>query len=223
VIVPPLCVCCLEPELSGRALCERCRRGLKPVADPRCGRCGAPLAADACRECHGRTLSFDRAWAAFTYEDAARSVVHALKVRCATVAAHEMADTIARRAPATLLDGVLVPVPAHGWRRWRDGFNQAHELAGALAKRRDLELRDVLARTRSRRQVGLERNARIANAAGSVVVRDGSRPPPVALLVDDVYTTGATIDACARALRDAGTEHVVALTFARAVRSRHVS
>ncbi|MEX0993576.1 MAG: hypothetical protein WDZ37_06230 [Solirubrobacterales bacterium] len=173
-------------------------------------------------ECRGRSFAFDRAWAAFGYEGSARSVVHALKMRCATAAAREMARAIAAQAPTSFFTGTLVPVPAHGWRRWRDGFNQAHELATALAEQRDLELSDILVRARSRRQVGLERSARIANAVGSVQVRAGSRLPPAAVVIDDVYTTGATVDACAKALRDAGSEHVIALTFARAVRPRPV-
>jgi predicted amidophosphoribosyltransferase len=120
---------------------------------------------------------------------------------------------------------VLVPVPAHPARRRREGFNQAAELARAVGRAAELPVLDVLRRDRaSRPQVGLERRARLANAPHSVSIRGGfcgRRPAiaPVVVLVDDVYTTGATLDACARALRGAGAREAVAVTFARAVLS----
>ncbi len=217
-VVPPLCVCCLEPELSGAALCGGCRGRLRLVGDPRCGRCGAPGSGE-CRECRGRALGFDRAWAAFRYEGAARDLVHALKARSLTAAGREMAVALAARAPSYMFDSrVLVPVPAHPSRSRREGFNQAAELVRALARIRRLERADVLLRLGNRRQVGLERRARIENAKRSVTARPAAAQFGPVTLVDDVYTTGATLDACAVALRDAGVGRIDALTFARAVR-----
>ena len=129
-----------------------------------------------------------------------------------------MGAEIASRAPPGLLCGTLVPVPAHPARRRRAGMNQAAWLANALGNRSRLPVADVLARSRSSTpQVGLARRERLVNARGSV--RPGRTPPTGRLvLVDDVYTTGATLDACARALLAAGGEDVVAVTFARALR-----
>jgi ComF family protein len=130
-----------------------------------------------------------------------------------------MASQIAARAPAGSLDGqALVPVPAHPRRRRRHGFNQAESIARSLRRITGLPVLSILARDgRVAPQVGLERRARLANARGSVRACSASVPAR-AVLVDDVYTTGATLDACARALSERGASEVVAVTFARAVR-----
>jgi ComF family protein len=128
------------------------------------------------------------------------------------------AAQIAARAPTDLLVGELVPVPAHRHRRRKHGFNQSGSIAGALSRITSLPVRDVLRRTRAAAQVGLERRARLRNARDSVRVQAGAAMPAVVLLVDDVYTTGATLDACARALRQGGSSKVAAVTFARAIR-----
>jgi ComF family protein len=130
-----------------------------------------------------------------------------------------MGAEIARRAPPGLIHGTLVPVPAHARRALRHGFNPAREIARALGRCSGFSVREPLERTgRSRPQVRLERAARLVNARGSVALRAGASAPERAVLVDDVYTTGATLDACARALRAAGSRQVAAVTFARAVR-----
>jgi predicted amidophosphoribosyltransferase len=221
LVVPPLCLGCREPELSGLVVCDRCRSRLIRLRDPRCGCCGAPVLTSAprCPECRGRGLAFTTAWAPFAYEATARGLVGALKQRGATRGAAFMGAEIASRAPPGLLGGTLVPVPAHPGRRRRTGMNQAACLAGSLARRLRLPVVAALERAGTAPQVGLARRERLVNARGSVRARLG--PPRGRLvLVDDVYTTGATLDACARALLDAGAEEVVAVTFARALRYR---
>lgn len=220
LLVPPLCVVCREPEWSGDAVCPACRRGLVALPDPRCERCGAPVVTrvSRCPECRGRPLGFRAAWSPYAYESAARGIVAALKARGATPAARLMAAAIVSRAPAGLLAGTLVPVPAHPERRRRHGMNQASCLAAALGCAAKLPVARALRRAPgSRPQVGLARGERLANARGSVSTR---RAPPAGrlVLVDDVYTTGATLDACARSLVEAGGQDVVAVTFARATR-----
>jgi ComF family protein len=220
LVVPPVCAVCREPELSGTAVCPGCEGRLVPLADSRCRRCGAPVpaAVDRCPECRGRALSFQSAWAPFAYEVTARRLVVALKARGATRVAAFMAGQIASRAPPSLLTGTLVPVPEHPARRRREGLNQAAELARALARTTGMPVTEALARRRSSTpQVGLAKRERIANARGSVALRRDPPPGPL-VLVDDVYTTGATLDACARALAGAGGPEVAAVTFARALR-----
>lgn len=221
LVVPPVCGVCREPELGGRALCPTCRSRLVALRDPRCRRCGSPQLHETarCGECRGRTLAFGRAWSAFAYEGMARDIVGTLKGRGASVLGAFMADEIAARAPRDLLGGTLVPVPVHPRRRRRHGFNQAEAIAHPLGRALSLPVRDVLRRANAPAQVGLERGARLRNAAGSARLRAGAAAPPQAVLVDDVYTTGATLDACARALLDSGTRDVTAVTFARALRS----
>jgi ComF family protein len=177
----------------GRALCDRCRatlRFLGPVQS------GAPV------------------WAAVGYEGPARALVGALKFRGALAVADPMAALMVAAAPAERLRGALVPVPLHPARRRRRGFNQAERLARALGRRTGLPVEDCLVRGgRNLRQVGRDRPARLAGPAGSVRAR--GPVPARAVLVDDVTTTGATLAACAAALRAAGSEEVTALVFAR--------
>jgi ComF family protein len=164
-------------------------------------------------------LAFERAWAPFAYEGVCRDVVGALKSRGALPVAGLMAAEIAARAPAHVLEGTLVPVPAHPRRLRRHGFNQAGAIAAALARRTGRPLADVLTRTGSAvPQVGVERRRRLVNARGSVRLANDARAPRQAVLVDDVYTTGATLDACSSALKQSGTAHVAAVTFARALK-----
>lgn len=222
LVVPPLCAACREPEFSGEPLCPACRRRLVALPAPRCRRCGAPAVTgiDACGECRGRRLAFERAWAPFAYEGVCRDVVGALKSRGAVPVATLMAAEIAGRVPAGFLRAApFVPVPAHPRRRRRHGFNQAEAIATALARRTGHPLADVLVRTGvATPQVGVERRRRLANARGSVRLANHANAPRQAVLVDDVYTTGATLDACARALRAGGATKVAALTFARALK-----
>jgi predicted amidophosphoribosyltransferase len=224
LVVPPLCVACREPELSGSPVCPGCEALLVALPAERCRRCGAPVGRECqrCGECRGRALAFEGAWAPFAYEGTTRDLVAALKSRGALSAAAFMGAAAAAGAPPSLLEGTLVPVPAHPLRRRRHGFNHAAELARAVGRRAGLPVLDALRREGpTRPQVGLERGARLANARRSVTVRTlpaGAIEGPM-LLVDDVYTTGATLDACARALLAAGAARVAALTFARTVRA----
>jgi predicted amidophosphoribosyltransferase len=224
LVVPPLCLACREPELSGAAVCPPCRARLVALPDPRCGRCGAPVSVPAsrCLECRGRALAFGSAWAPFAYEASARRLVVALKARGARPAAAFMAHAIVSRAPPGLLRGTLVPVPPHPERQRREGFDQAAWLAAALGRAARLPVARPLRRTDGcAPQIGLARRERLANAPGSVRAWSASPPGPL-VLVDDVYTTGATLDACAHALREvragSGVGEIAAVTFARAVR-----
>jgi predicted amidophosphoribosyltransferase len=129
--------------------------------------------------------------------------------------AEAMAAQIAANAPPhALARGALVPVPLHPARLRRRGFNQAERLAAALAARTCLPVSDGLARSGSRgTQVGRDRRDRLRGIAGAVHVHGTT--PPEAILVDDVITTGATIAACAEALRAAGARRVTAIAYAR--------
>jgi predicted amidophosphoribosyltransferase len=222
LLVPPLCACCGEPEPAAGPLCGACRSRLVALPGNRCARCGAPAGPGvrACPECRGRALAFRSAWAAFAYDGAGRGLVAALKRRGMLSVAAFMGAELAARAPEKLLGGTLVPVPAHS-RRWLShGFNPAASLAAATAAVAGLPVSDLLARAGPERtQTGLGRSERLRSAGGEVRLRRRARLPPGALvLVDDVYTTGATLDACARKLRSAGADRVLALTFARTTR-----
>jgi predicted amidophosphoribosyltransferase len=155
----------------------------------------------------------DAAWAASRYEGVARELVAALKFRGRIPLARRAAEAIAAGAPPELLAGAVVPVPAAPWRLRVRGHDPAEEIGFALATRARVPFRAVLARSSGPRQVGRRRSDRLADPPA---VRARARVPPRAVLVDDVVTTGATLGACARALRAAGAARVVAVAFTRA-------
>jgi predicted amidophosphoribosyltransferase len=199
LLAPPLCWSCRSPAARGDPLCRACRRVLRFLGP-------APVA-----------LGGVPTWAPLAYDGPAADLVRALKFRGATAVASAMAALIVANAPAGLLAGALVPVPLHRARRRARPFNQAELIAAAIAARTGLGIVDCLRRTGpDRRQVGRGRAARITSPGG-VQGPAGARSPPVALLVDDVVTTGATLAACAAALRAAGAEQVAAIAFARTV------
>jgi predicted amidophosphoribosyltransferase len=155
-----------------------------------------------------------RVWAPVAYEGPARDLVQALKFRGALSLAGEMAAMALASAPDGLIRGKLVPVPLHPVRMRRRGFNQAAVLSEAIAHRAGLAVSDCLRRRGpGPPQVGRGRGARLVGPAGSIEAR--AAVPPVALIVDDVVTTGATLAACAAALRAAGAGEVSAIAFAR--------
>jgi ComF family protein len=194
LVAPPRCSLCAGSCLAREAVCDRCEARLR-----------------ALRPRFVRAPGLDAAWSASAYEGLTRELVMALKFGARLQLAGRAAVAIADSAPADLLRGVIVPVPAAPARRRRRGFDAAEEIAAALAARTGLEARRCLRRAQGRRQVGRPRAERLADPPR--VALHGA-PPERAVLVDDVLTTGATVRACADALRCGGAERVVALTFA---------
>lgn len=191
-------------------LCAACGRSCRPQA-VLCTRCGRRLAA--ARPLLGRgPAGLDRAWSSASHEGVARDLVAALKFRRLLPVADLMADRIQWLAPAHMLSGTIVPVPPAPSRLRRRGFDPAGELAGALAERLAIQPEPCLVRSGGSRQVGRRRAERIGHPPR---IRAIAAAPRSVILVDDVLTTGATLTACARALRSAGAVRVVAVTFAR--------
>lgn len=216
-LLPPACLTCHAPVRGGDALvCGICRARWRPLPHPWCDRCGelAPLRV-ACRLCADWPPDFGPVRSAVRLDHAARPVVHQFKYqgwrRLAELFALRMLPLI---EPFGDVD--LVPVPlARGRRRIR-GYNQAEELAGALHRLTGLPLASRrLQRTReTATQTRLTPESRRANLADAFTAEPASRP---ALLVDDVFTTGATLLSAAGVLLDGGAAQVGAVTFARAV------
>lgn len=177
---------------------------------PLCGRCEKALSR--ARPVQARAPSLDELWCAAPYQGVARDLVVGLKFRRRLALARRAAEAIALGAPPGLLRGTLVPVPPSPSRARVRGIDPAEEIAIALARVAGLPLDPCLRRAEGPRQVGRGRAARVGDPPRVRVV---SVAPARAVLVDDVVTTGATLEACAEALRAAGAEHVAGVAVAR--------
>jgi predicted amidophosphoribosyltransferase len=215
LLLPQRCLVCFLP---GGQVCGNCTSALRRIRPPGCERCGAPTAwpVRRCAECAGRRLAFARALAAVEYDEPVRRIVASWKERglrrLADWAAGVIVETIAR--PDT---GCLSYVPADPERRLWRGHHAAERLALALAERWELAAEPLLVRVRgSPRQRGLTRVERRRNVAAAF---EAAGPvPDTVTLIDDVYTTGATANAAASALRRGGARRVEIVTFARTIR-----
>ncbi len=227
LLLPPTCIACGHPTTEEDVLCPACWSATPFLEPPWCARLGRPFAYDLgpgalCPEAIADPPVFDRARAAAAFAGPARDLVHGLKYGDRPAYARAMGRWMAR-AGAELLAGefVVVPVPLHRIRLWRRRFNQAALLAKAVAETAEAPLcLTALQRIRStRQQVGLNADARAENVRGAFQVTAEGRTAVVGrrvVLVDDVYTTGATVSACTLALRRGGAVGVDVLTFARA-------
>jgi predicted amidophosphoribosyltransferase len=214
LLLPERCAACGAGE---RIVCGSCLAALRLLRGPLCARCGAPTAwpVERCAECAGRRLSFTWARAAVAYEGPARTLVAAWKERGRRRLAGIFAGLLLEVVPRPQADVVtFIPAdPARG--RWRGG-NPAEQLARLVAREWGLPVEALLARTRSvPPQRGLPRPERRRNVRG---VFSATGAPAFVAVIDDVYTTGATVGAAATELRRAGARAVSVATFARAVR-----
>lgn len=202
----------LHTVLAGLApqLCAACGRSCRPDAVA-CTRCIRRLAADAPLAGNG-PAGLDRVWSSAPHDGVARDLVTALKFRRLLPVADLIAERIHWLAPATLLSGAIVPVPTAPLRSLGRGFDPAGEIAAALAERIAVSFQPCLVRRGGGRQVGRSRAQRIGHPPH---IHPRREVPRSVLLVDDVLTTGATLSACARALRSAGAVRVAAVTFTR--------
>jgi predicted amidophosphoribosyltransferase len=216
VLLPQRCLVCG----GGRTLlCDYCRDGLARLDPPLCERCGAPTAwaVRRCRECSGRRLAFASARAAVPYDDRVQRVVSGWKERGLRGLAEHAAEVVAGRVARPDAEIVTFVPPDAGRSRDR-GHHPAERLARALALRWDVPCEPLLRRTGDApRQRGLSLAERRRNVSGVFTSARGIAG--AAILVDDVYTTGATVSAAAAALRAAGAARVDVVTFARAVRT----
>lgn len=229
-LLPPQCMLCTAQVDEPGRLCLDCWPSVSFIAEPCCPVCGIPYAMPVpdglvCGACLKEPPPFGRARAAFTYAGGGRDLVLRFKRGDRTDLAPGLAGLM-RAAGAPLLAecDVILPVPLHRWRLWRRRFNQSALLAQALGRASDRPVQlDLLERPRPTRSLGrLNRTARQRELAGAIRVAAG-RAQDIRgrrlLLVDDVFTTGATVNACCRALRRAGAAEVTVLTLARVVRA----
>jgi ComF family protein len=213
-IFPPNCAGCDRP---ATLLCPSCAERV-PRIDPHraCPRCGAP-STGKCRECGGRTFAFSAARCAALLEPPVSRAIVLLKDGGERRYAEPLAALLVGAAQDWLgPDDVIVPVPASPAAVRRRGFDHAADLARALARATGNRLALPLLAQRSADQRVLTREERFANRSDAFRIAPGAELPARLVLVDDVFTTGATLDAAARLLRSAGAIEVRALTVARA-------
>lgn len=219
-LLPPACLCCDAPIPAREGdilVCGPCRSRWRRVPDPLCPRCGQPAFGDLeCRICADWPAGLARVRSAVWLSGGAQRAVHLLKYEGWWRVAESMAEAMTSLEPLTGRVS-LIPVPLGAGRLRSRGYNQSERLARALGARLGNPVRaDLLRRGReTSTQTALTPDARRANVAGAFVASG-----PVAgrvVLVDDVFTTGATLIAAAAALAAAGAESVEAVTFGRAV------
>jgi ComF family protein len=229
VALPTLCVACRDP-VDGEGVCADCWAKLSFIAPPFCPRLGIPFVYDRgpdmlSMEAIASPPAYARARAAVRYDDVARTLVHALKYQDRTDLAPAMGRWMTR-AGQELLDSAdaLVPVPLHWRRGWSRRYNQSGLLARIIARQTGVAVTaEALRRIRrTEQQIGLSRPQRASNVQGAFKVAP-DRQHLIAgrrvVLIDDVLTSGATVDACARALLRAKAASVDVLVFARVVDS----
>ena len=218
LLLPGECLLCLEP-VSARdddaLVCGLCRSRWERIAAPWCERCGGPVARDEpCTACTAWPAPLERVRSAVWLDAAARRAVHHLKYDGWWRIADAMALAMRGLEPLTGQLS-LIPVPLGSRRLRQRGYNQSERIASALARLTGAPVCDVLRRERETpSQTALTPEQRAANVAGAFAAPE--RVSGRCVLVDDVFTTGATLLAAAGAVRAAGAAQVDAVTFARA-------
>lgn len=226
LLVPPTCLTCDRFVDRQGGCCPNCWGQLRFIAPPLCPVMGAPFSVDIgpdalSTEAIANPPPFNRLRAVLLYDDLARKLVSLLKFSDRTDLAPWMAKWM-QVAGKELLDDadLVIPVPLHSRRLFSRRFNQSSELARNISKTANAEFRPdlLLRRKQTKQQVGLSKTARERNLAGAFVVPDAQRiniKGQKVLLVDDVYTTGATVRAATRALKRGGASQVDVLVFAK--------
>lgn len=229
-LYPPVCGVCGDVQSGGRMLCGGCHEGLPRLTEPFCKKCGehyeGKIEGDfVCPNCGDLKFAFEFARPVMVLDERTRAMIHRLKYGRGIHLADELSGLASealedpRFRPA--IDGgwPLVPVPLHRSRFAERHFNQAEEIARGISKRAGLPVLDGLKRTRATEtQTKLSRAQRLENLRGAFVAKGKAarfQKKDGAILVDDVLTTGSTLDACAKALKKAGFRRVFAIAVMR--------
>ena len=236
-VLPVSCSVCGNPSSNGYPVCKPCREKLLASArarrllereEDRCASCGARLisAEGLCPECRSGDKPFkaaDSVCTLFSYTPQNARLLSEWKIAECRLYSSIFAEILAAVFAASGLSGeeckkrgiAIVPVPPRPGKIKRTGWDQVEELCRLLRKRSGLPVADCLARSATAQQKGLGKEERKANIRGQISLKKGKCPPQTAILIDDIVTTGATADACAEALKSAGSRLVAVLALFR--------
>lgn len=215
-VYPPTCPICDKVIRKPAGICDNCRKKLHYIHSPRCLKCGKPVDNDdteVCFDCSKHHHDFDRGVALWGYTDETRNSIYRFKYQNCRIYSKVYADEIIKNLGDIIRSwqcDVIIPVPIHK-RKYRErGFNQAQLLAKDMADVLGIGMdTKVLVRNRyTRPQKELDDNERIKNLENAFTIRENVVQYKRVLLVDDIYTTGSTIDSCAKVLKDKGTVQV---------------
>lgn len=225
LLFPPHCAVCDTSVDSGKWMCARCESKIQRISHPRCEQCSHPFAGISgpfvCPNCIGQEFYFEFAVSVMRACGSTRELVHRLKYKREQRLAEFMGEWLAEGFHDDRIEmfapEVLVPVPLHGVRKREREFNQSELLAKAAAKRLKIPCRDLLVRQRyTDTQTQFDRKHRMENLRDAFKLRNNTVVNGLRIaLVDDVLTTGSTLDECARVLLEGGAARVCAVTVAR--------
>lgn len=231
LLFPPLCVACRAHVADPGSLCSDCWRQMAFIEGPVCSVCGLPFDVDPggetlCAACHARPPHFDRALSVMRYDDASKKLVLSLKWADRLDLSPTFARWLERKGRLFLEEAdLIVPVPLHRIRLWRRRYNQSAVVAQALARSCGKVYEPLLLKrlratpSQGKMSSAKARRRNVMGAFGVPKARRAELKGRTVLLIDDVLTTGATLDSCARSLKRAGATRVFALTLARVVRA----
>ena len=221
--LPPRCAGCGQIVAGDNQLCVTCWQSLEFLTDSGCALCGDSVGfkGQICAPCLANPPDHDGVRAAVAYGEIARTLVLRLKYGRRTGLANLIADALHRNIDDH--DALLIPVPLHRWRIWARGFNQSALIANSLAKLSGNKVfLDILKRQRRTPPLrGLDAKARKKAVSGVFAIDKAMQAvlsEQTIYLIDDVYTSGATANACAKALKQAGAAKVIVLCWARVMR-----
>jgi competence protein ComFC len=215
LVYPPRCAACNQ--LTLEALCPACACDLRAITGPVCGYCGHPtlISKDICPACAAGNLYFSSARSVWMFEGPVRELIYELKYRNNKNLAGKLTKFL---LPLVDKPNIITWVPLARSKKWARGYNQSQLLALDLARKTGIPAANLLKRTRlTIDQNQLKPDERRRNVRNAFQMRGDSRiEPKSVLLIDDVYTTGATVAECARVLRQSGVDEIRVATLARA-------